>query len=96
LGTADMPWTMHLTAWIFGLFVLAIRPLTNMIPVDKFYFMDAIDLETKDGKANFVTKWSDRATEDFMKFTNEDDGETETTGKKSKKGEKEEIDTTGK
>lgn len=69
-GTTGIEWTMHLSAWIFGLFVLAIRPLTNMIPEEKFYFMDAIDLETKDGKANFVTRWSDRATEDYNRFTN--------------------------
>ena len=72
LGTADMPWEAHLSAWIFGLFVLAIRPATNKIPIDRFFFMDAIDLETKDGKANFVTKWSDRATEDFMRMAAED------------------------
>jgi len=29
LGTGDMPFTMHITAWVFGLFVLAIRPATN-------------------------------------------------------------------
>lgn len=73
LGTAPMAWPMHLSAWIFGLFVLAIRPLTNKIPVDRFYFMDAIDLETKEGQ-NFVTKWSDRATEDFMRIANEEEG----------------------
>jgi len=38
--------------------------------------MDAIDLETKDGKANFITAWSDRATEDLRGFANEDAGAT--------------------
>lgn len=71
LGTADMPWEAHLSAWIFGLFVLAIRPATNYIPVDRFFFMDRIDLETKNGGANFVTKWSDKAAGDFKKMTAE-------------------------
>lgn len=76
---------MHLSAWIFGLFVLAIRPLTNLIPVEKFFFMDAIDLETKNGKANFITKWSDRATEDFKKLGEEGNDEIETPKKGAKK-----------
>jgi hypothetical protein len=69
-GTCDVPWTIHLTAWIFGLFTLAIRPLTNKIPKERFAFMDAIDLETKDGK-NCVTRWSDRALTDYQRM-NED------------------------
>lgn len=74
-GTAGITWEMHLSAWIFALAVLGIRPLTNKIPLDKFYFMDAIDLETKDGKANFVTRWGDKAAGDFQRMTggNEDD-----------------------
>lgn len=48
-GVADINWKIQLTAWIFGLFPLAIRPLTQYIPVSKFYFMDKIDLETKNG-----------------------------------------------
>jgi len=72
LGTGDMPWTMHLSAWIFGLFVLAIRPLTNMIRVEKFDdITDSIDLEST-AKGNFVTKWSDRATDDFNRLTTQD------------------------
>jgi hypothetical protein len=63
-GTIDLNWKHHLTAWIFGLFPLAIRPLTNRIPVTSFHFMDSIDLETKNG-VNCVTRWADRAESDF-------------------------------
>jgi len=66
---------MHLTAWIFGLFVLAIRPLTNKIPVDKFSFMDAIDLETNNSKANIITRWADRATDDLTAIGGEEAAE---------------------
>jgi hypothetical protein len=48
-GIADINWKIQLTSWMFGLFPLALRPLTDMIPVSKFYFMDRIDLETKNG-----------------------------------------------
>jgi hypothetical protein len=60
----DINWKIHLTAWIFGLFPLAIRPLTNKIDVKYFKFMDSIDLETKHG-VNCVTKWADKAKEDL-------------------------------
>jgi len=56
-----------LTAWIFGLFPLALRPLTNKIPITAFHFMDKIDLETKNGN-NCVTRWSDRATSDYQRM----------------------------
>lgn len=72
VGTADMPWTAHLTAWIFGLFTLAIRPLTQKIPVDKFYFMEALDLETVNNDANFVTRYAQRATDDYARIGNEE------------------------
>lgn len=81
-GTCDVPWTIHLTAWIFGLFTLAIRPLTNKIPKEKFAFMDAIDLETKDGK-NCVTRWSDRAASDYKRMSEDvpDNSDFQTTEK---------------
>jgi len=78
-----MGWEMHLTAWIFGLFVLAIRPLTNKIPVDRFAFMDAIDLETKDSKANVFTRWADRATNDLTALGNEEAAEVENTRRRN-------------
>jgi hypothetical protein len=59
-GVCQINWKMHLTAWMFGVFPLAIRPLTNKIPVTAFHFMDKIDLETKGG-TNCVTRWADRA-----------------------------------
>ena len=62
----DINWKIHLTAWIFGLFPLAIRPLTNKIDVKYFKFMDSIDLETKHG-VNCVTKWADKAKDDLDK-----------------------------
>jgi len=65
-GTCDLNWKIHLTAWIFGLFPLAIRPLTNRMPVTAFHFMDSIDLETKAG-VNCVTRWADRANDDFKR-----------------------------
>ena len=65
-GTIDLNWKIHLTSWIFGLFPLAIRPLTNKIPVTSFHFMDSIDLETKNG-VNCVTRWADRAENDFKR-----------------------------
>lgn len=71
LGTAWMPWTMHFTAWVFGLFVLAIRPLTNRIPVYKFDFMENIDLETVNNDANFVTRYAQRATDDYARMGEE-------------------------
>jgi hypothetical protein len=70
-----MGWEMHLTAWIFGLAVLAIRPLTNKIPVDRFAFMDAIDLETNNSKANIITRWADRATDDLTAIGTEEAAE---------------------
>lgn len=69
-GVCDINWKIHLTAWIFGVFPLAIRPLTNKIPVTAFHFMDRIDLETKHGD-NCVTRWADRAGNDFNKFSSE-------------------------
>lgn len=69
-GTCDVDWKIHLTAWIFGLSTLAIRPLTNKIPLSHFHFMDAIDLETKEGK-NCVTRWSDRAAADYQRMTDD-------------------------
>ena len=65
-GTCDINWKIHLTAWIFGLFPLAIRPLTNKMPITAFHFMDSIDLETKAG-VNCVTRWADRANDDFKR-----------------------------
>lgn len=62
----DINWKIHLTAWMFGLFTLAIRPLSNKIPVTTFHFMDSIDLETKSG-VNCVTRWADRAADDFTR-----------------------------
>jgi len=67
-GTCDnLGWRIHLTCWIFGLFPLALRPLTNKIPITSFHFMDGIDLETKNG-VNCVTRWADRANDDFTKM----------------------------
>jgi len=77
VGTAYMPWTMHFTAWVFGLFVLAIRPLTNKIPVYKFDFMENIDLETVNNDANFVTRYAQRATDDYARMGQEE-GEEKT------------------
>jgi hypothetical protein len=82
LGTADMTWQMHLSAWIFGLFVLAIRPLTNRIPKDKFHFMDAVDLETVNANANIFTRYAERATDDFARMGAED-AEEETVNTKA-------------
>lgn len=56
-----------MTAWIFALFTLAIRPMTNRIPITSFHFMDKIDLETKSSK-NCVTRWADRGTSEFEKM----------------------------
>jgi len=66
-GTCDINWKIHLTAWMFGLFPLAIRPLTNKIPITSFHFMDKIDLETKNG-TNCVTRWGDRAVQDIQRL----------------------------
>lgn len=66
-GVCDIGWEIHLTAWIFGLFPLALRPLTNKIPITSFHFMDKIDLETKNGN-NCVTRWGDRAVQDFNRM----------------------------
>jgi len=66
-GVCDIGWEIHLTAWMFGLFPLALRALTNRIPVTSFHFMDRIDLETKTGK-NCVTRWADRASSDYKRM----------------------------
>jgi len=66
-GVCDVNWKIHLTAWIFGLFPLALRPLTNRIPITSFHFMDKIDLETRSSK-NCVTRWADRGTSEFEKM----------------------------
>lgn len=91
-GTAGMTWQMHLSAWIFGLAVLGIRPLTNRIPLEKFILIqDAIDLETKNTNANCITKWGDRATSDYKRMTGDvgEEGEEENfDDKKIKKGKK--------
>lgn len=63
-GVCDVNWKIHLTAWIFALFSLAIRPLTNRIPITAFDFMDKIDLETKHG-SNCVTRWADKANDQY-------------------------------
>jgi hypothetical protein len=78
-GTIDLNWKHHLTAWIFGLFPLALRPLTNKIPVTSFHFMDSIDLETKHG-ANCVTRWAERAESDFKRATSEQTGSDQQPG----------------
>ena len=70
VGTCTVDWKIHLTAWIFGLFTLAIRPLTNKIPLSHFHFMDSVDLETKEGK-NCVTSWSDRAAADYHRMADD-------------------------
>jgi len=75
-GTAGITWEMHLSAWIFALAVLGIRPLTNKIPLDRFQFMDKIDLETNNKDANFITKWGDRAAGDYQRMTGEADDVT--------------------
>lgn len=46
--------------------------MTNRIPLEKYFkFMDSIDLETNNGKSNFVTKYSDKITEDFNRMGDE-------------------------
>lgn len=66
-GVCDINWKIHVTAAIFGIFPLAIRPLTNRIPITAFHFMDKIDLETKGGN-NCVTRWADRAKDDLARL----------------------------
>lgn len=66
-GVCDLNWKIHVTAIVFGIFPLAIRPLTNKIPITAFHFMDKIDLETKGGN-NCVTRWADRAKDDLARL----------------------------
>ena len=65
--TCDLNWKIHLTAWIFGMFPLVIRIISNKIDLSHFSFMEGIDLETKAAK-NCVTRWSDKAKDDFERI----------------------------
>jgi magnesium-transporting ATPase (P-type) len=72
-GVCDINWKIQLTAWMFGLFPLALRALCHYIPIHSFHFMDKIDLETKSGH-NCVTRWADRAGSDLGRLAEEEKG----------------------
>jgi magnesium-transporting ATPase (P-type) len=62
-GTSEMDWTMHLTAWCFGSFVLAWNVIIKKIPADKFAFFLKLNLEGDENSKSKMESLIDGATE---------------------------------
>jgi len=46
-SSCNLNWKIHLTAWMFGMFVIPLRLLTNRLNPDLFRFMEGLDLESR-------------------------------------------------
>ena len=64
LGTAPMTTSMQITCWVLGALSLVVNIGLKKIPLDKFQFMDDIDIETED-RDQFINRYMNRVDDAF-------------------------------